>query len=156
MCARCAAAAFVELFRLRSLVKAGLPDVRRRRQPETLTVAGSCESLGRARRRSSDASQRRAAPDVALEDALDLIGAAPSVTVNQARALLRWCPLADDGLPAQVPVPEDDDAWSTEEDTCSGRRARLVCALLAKLRAPIDVAALFDILTPPERARVVN
>ena len=153
--ARCASAAFVELFRLRSLVKAGLPDVRRRSQPEPLTVAGSCESLGRARRRSSDASQRRAAPDVALEDALDLIGAAPSVTVNQARALLRWCPLADDGLPAQVPN-DDDDAWSTEEDACSGRRARLMCALLAKLRAPIDVAALFDILTPPERARVVN
>jgi len=154
--ARCSSAAFIELFRLRSLVKAGLPDVRRRSQSEPLTVAGSCESLGRARRRSSDASQRRAAPDVALEDALDLIGAAPSVTVNQARALLRWCPLADDGLPAQVPVPEDDDAWSTEEDACSGRRARLTCALLAKLRAPIDVAALFDILTPPERARVVN
>ena len=137
---RCAAAAFVELFRLRSLVKAGLPDVRRRKEPPVP------ESVSAARRRS--------APDVALEDALDLIGAAPSVTMNQAQALLRLCPVADDGLP-QAPAG-DDKTWSTEQDACSGRRARLTCALLAKLRAPIDVASLFKFLTPPERARVVH
>lgn len=137
---RCAAAAFVELFRLRSLVKAGLPDVRRRKEPPVP------ESVSAARRRS--------APDVALEDALDLIGAAPSVTMNQAQALLRLCPVADDGLP-QAPAG-DDKTWSTEQDACSGRRARLACALLAKLRAPIDVASLFELLTPPERARVVH
>lgn len=110
-------------------------------------------------------------PDVALEDAFDLVASFAALETAHALAILKWCPLADNCKPQPVPpkfsdVPSQVNnsiadssgaAWAETIPSCGRRRVALLVALAQSLHADhVDWAALLYPLTPIERGLLLH
>lgn len=146
-----------------------------------IEAAAACDAIRQARTRAKigveaykgvgTSSRGTCGPDVALEDAFDLVASFAALETAHAIAILEWCPLADDGKPQTRPpkfsgIPNQGNnslpdssgaAWAQITPTCGRRRVALLVALLQNLHADhSDWAALLHALTPIERGLLLH